>query len=352
MKLRFAVMGIRHDHVQSLVKYIKQREDCEIVAVCEENAERRHELANVDWIEVTHGNFDTMLRDVTFEAAVIGDVFGRRGKIAEKALQAGKHVLSDKPLCTGLDELSRLKEIATRQQLKIGGMFDLRGDGGMRAARKLIQAGRIGNVQTVTFHGQHALNLKIRPRWYFEPGMHGGTLNDLAIHGIDTLMWLTGIRISAIVAARCWNAKAEPYPDFKDCAQVMMKLANNGGVLGDVSYLAAEGCGRLPGDCRVYPPGWRFTIHGTKGALEAIEGKDVMLSCDGEAQPHCVKPEISFPATFLDDFIKDIEGQPAEGGLTTEQVLYSTFVALTAQQAAEMQPSDGLINIGNPGEKK
>jgi len=29
-----------------------------------------------------------------------------------------------------------------------------------------------------------------RPAWYFEPGMHGGTLNDIAIHALDFIPWV------------------------------------------------------------------------------------------------------------------------------------------------------------------
>ncbi len=76
-----------------------------------------------------------------------------------------------------------------------------------------------------------------RPAWYFEPGKHGGTLNDIGVHAIDLIPWMTGRSIVEVTAARAWNARVPQFPAFQDAGQMMLKLDNGGSVMGDVSYL-------------------------------------------------------------------------------------------------------------------
>ena len=53
-----------------------------------------------------------MLDEVECDAVGVGDYFAKRGSIAIEALKRGKHVISDKPLCTSLDELAQIRELS------------------------------------------------------------------------------------------------------------------------------------------------------------------------------------------------------------------------------------------------
>src|SRR5581483_4595745 len=116
---------------------------------------------------------------------------------------------------------------------------------------------------TIHVTAQHPLLLDKRPAWYFEPGKHGGTINDIAIHATDLIPWLTGRKLVEVVAARAWNARLPQFPHFQDAAQFMLKLDNSGGVMADVSYLAPDGINYKA------PQYWRVTCHGSDGLIEA-----------------------------------------------------------------------------------
>ena len=64
----------------------------------------------------------------------------------------------------------------------------------------------IGDLVTISFGGQHALNYKEdgsgRAAWYFEEGKHGGTLTDIAVHGIDLAQWICGCRVKNVTGAQ------------------------------------------------------------------------------------------------------------------------------------------------------
>ena len=193
-KIRIAFAGFRHGHIGDVYRRLQNRPDAEIVAACEEDAATRAALAAEGRFAITHESFEAMLSDVPCDAIAVGDYYGRRGRLLIRALESGRHVLSDKPICTRLEELDRIAALAGDGKRSVGCQLDLRDYPACRAARAAIQAGEIGEVHAVSFNGQHALAYGTRPGWYFEPGKHGGTINDIAIHAVNAVPRITGRR--------------------------------------------------------------------------------------------------------------------------------------------------------------
>lgn len=328
MSIRLSFIGFRHAHITALYRLARQRGDIEIVAACEEDAATRNALRGGD-IEITHDRYASMLRDIDFNVAACGDYYSIRAERLLQAIEAGKHVLGDKPLCARLEELGQIEQAASSRNLCVGCMLDLPDFAPYQTLHAIVRGGRIGEVHTVSFAGQHPLFYGTRPQWYFEEGKHLGTLNDIAVHGIDLIPWITGRRIVEITAARAWNAKAKMAPFFQDGAQAMFRLDNDGGVFGDVSYLNPDSHGYG------LPSYWRIAIHGTEGYAEtAINDTAVRLFRDGEAA--CEIP-VGEPRTggYLDDFLAEIAGKPNYDGLHKARVFRSTRTALLTQQAAD-----------------
>ncbi|MCK5803013.1 MAG: Gfo/Idh/MocA family oxidoreductase [Lentisphaeria bacterium] len=335
MTVKFAFVGFRHGHIDSLLAKVREDSATELVAVCEEDETSRAALV-AKGMEVTHDDFETMLADVDCDVVAIGDYYGKRGSLAIRALEAGRHVIADKPLCTDLAELKRIGELAAEKKLSVGCQLDMRGGPTRMTMRRIILSGAIGEVQTFSFSGQHPLMYGTRPDWYFEEGKHGGTINDIAIHAVDAIPWMTGREIVEVVAARAWNAKATEAPFFGDCAQLMLRLDNGGGVIGDVSYLSPDKCGY---GIRQY---WRVTVHGTKGLVEIRCGDDmVMLATDDDAEPQYIKAESDGSQSYLHDFLDEIAGRTGNVQLTTALVLRAARISLLTQKAAD----EGLTNL-------
>jgi len=331
MKLRIAFAGFRHGHIVDVYALAAGRDDVEVVAACEEHAPTRDELKAAGTVAVTHDRLERMYEEVGFDALAVGDYYGRRGELLIGALEAGRHVISDKPICTRLDELVRAAELAGRGHLVVGCQLNLRDAGNFRALRQAIGDGAIGEVHTIDFQGQHPLARGVRPGWYFEPGKHGGTINDLAIHAVDGIGWLTGREIVEVVAARAWNARVGEPDGFQDGAQMMFRLDNDGGVLGDVSYLTPESFAYK------VPCYWRFTLHGSGGLAETSSVADgVDLWSTASDAPRHLPPAEERPGGYFEDFLAEVRGQPpAPGALTTAGVLASARKTLLAQRAAD-----------------
>lgn len=329
MKLRVAFVGFRHGHILSLHRLLQTRDDVIIAAACEEDAATRASLAR-SGILVTHDDYARMLAETQCDVVACGDYFGIRGKRLVQALEAGKHILSDKPLCTRLDELAAIEHRARAKARSIGCMLDLVDLAPYRTLRRLVREGAIGEVHTVCFSGQHPLNYGSRAGWYFEEGKHGGTLNDIAIHAFDAIPWITGRGIAEITAARAWNARVTECPSFQDGAQCMLRLDNDGGAIGDVSYLAPDAAGYS------LPSYWRFLLHGADGCIEtACNASSVVLFRKDEKHAIEIPIDPARPGGYFEDFLAELGGHPNREGLHSERVLRSARIALRAQAAAD-----------------
>lgn len=329
MKHQFAFCGFRHPHIFSLLERVGADPRCEIVAVSEEDPVTRGELQSSRQIRATHDSLDQILQQSPCTVVAIGDVYAKRGAMAIAALGAGKHVISDKPICTSLEEWKRIAELSKEKGLSVGCQLDLVESGAMRRLKEVIEQKWIGSICTITIAAQHPLRFGSRAAWYFEAGQHGGTINDIGVHIFDLVPWLTGLDWITLLAAREWNAKASGATHFHDCAQIFATLANGASCFADMSYLAPD---QLGYELSQY---WRVTVHGTAGMAEAsYQGPHITVVADSDAAAREI-PAVTDPAAgYLQDFLGEIAGTPARAGVTTARVLGATRHALEAREAA------------------
>jgi predicted dehydrogenase len=325
--IRMAFAGFRHGHIYALYKLAERSHDIVITAACEEDGISREAAERTVGVKFTHKNHTDMLNDksIGIDVVAIGDYFGRRGAIAIAALRSGRHVYSDKPLCTSLTELDQIEKLSRDRDLKVGLMLDMRYNKAVQPVRGIIKEGKLGEVHNIFFGGQHPLLYGSRPGWYFEDGKHGGTINDIAVHGIDLIGYLTGLSLKRVIGARSWNAYAKETPAFKDCAQFMIELTNGAGLMADVSYSAPDSSGYG------LPFYWRFTIWGTKGVLEFCNSsKEIVIALNGRSGVETVTVPDTDTGNCLDVFLDELEGRTTD--IDTASVIKASRDTLLIQQ--------------------
>ena len=332
--MKVAVCGFRHGHMGSIVKAVRAHPELEVVAVAEEHPEACRDLLEAGEVEVTHGGLDAMLAEVEFDILAIGDVFARRGSHAIKGLEAGKHILGDKPLCTRLHELDKIRSLAREKGLSVIVALTLRYVDSWRTARRLLHEGVIGDVVTVAMFGHHGLSYRAgRPDWYFEPGLQGGTINDIMIHGIDGIGWLTGHPVVEVLAARAWNAEIPEVPFFQDAAQAFLRLANGAGVIADCSYKAPKG----------HAAPWVLRFWATGGYMELDSNGGLLVRRPNEPEER-ITPDEGPAGSLAEDLVAEIKGDDShEATLTTAGGLESTGKTLRIQAAADS--GEGFVAV-------
>ena len=324
--MKVAISGCKHGHICSIAKACADHPELEVVAMAEDQPDKYAGYVKNMPVGVTHSNLDDMLAEVDFDILSVGDAYGLRGEQVVKAMRAGKHIMGDKPLCTSMSQMREIRALAAEKNLAVIVAFTLRYAPHMITGRKLLLDGAIGEVATATVFGHHPLSYKAgRPDWYFEQGMHGGTITDIMCHTVDSLKWLTGHAVVESIAARVWNQGLPEVPWFQDGAMAMLRLENGAGVLSDVSYKAPATHGFS----------WAFHFWGTKGYLLVDPKRGCTLRVND-------KPEETFtdgeaPATnFVDDLVAEIKGDASAPGLiTTAESLDSSEKTLLIQAAAD-----------------
>lgn len=320
--MNIAFAGFRHIHIFGLYEKALAEQDVTIVGCYEEDATERKLVEESKGIVFTYNTYEEILNDESVEAVAIGDYYGKRGKMVIEALKHGKHVICDKPICTDLVELEEIDRLSSEKNLEVCCMLDLRYMAQVSKVKEIIEKGELGEIHNVSFTGQHPLDYGTRPGWYFEEGKHGGTLNDIAIHGIDLVRFLTGKNLTKVNCAKTWNAFADKEPAFKDCGQFMAEMENMS-IMADVSYAAPQ-CGFS------MPTYWDFYFWGSKGMLNfKLNEKTIHVYTDKEEILECQAIECDYLRAFMDE-VKGIKTI-----MNTKDILESQRQVLKIQKMAE-----------------
>jgi predicted dehydrogenase len=271
---------------------------------------------------------------VEFDALLTGDYFARRGTHIIKALRAGKHVHSDKPMCTRMEELREIARLSREKSLFVTAALTMRYLPVFATVRRMVRDGGIGEFCNGYSFGVHGLAYRSgRPMWFFEEGKQQGTINDLLVHGIDMIRWCSGRELVKVIAGTVRNMSLPEVPWFQDSAQAFYELDNGGKYFGDCSYLATLRC----------PSHWVFEVWGTAGRLHFDSGGDLVYHKAGKG-PVSVKVDRGLVpvANCVEDWAGHILSG-AEPVLSREDSLQATAAALAAQEAAESGARDLTI---------
>ena len=174
---------------------------------------------------------------------------------AEAALDAGKHVVLEKPLCFTLAEADRLCAAASRHQRVLGYAENLCFAPLFRRARELVRSGALGRVlwaRQVEKHGG-----PYSP-WFFDAAeAGGGALMDMGCHGIEALRFALDRPAVRAVSAELRTVLHGAKTELDDDAVVRLELAD-GAVLVSESSWAVQGGMQSS-----------LEIHGSEGRLLA-----------------------------------------------------------------------------------
>ena len=185
---------------------------------------------------------EVVLPDAEVNAVVITTRHNLHGPMAIAALEAGKHVFVEKPLCLTREEMAALEESLAREMTRKG-----QGDGDERRSNPTLTVGfnrrfspLAQKMKTLLGQAPSPINVVatmnagfIPPNvWVHDLAVGGGRIVGEACHFIDFITFLTGSLVSEV----CMSALGTNPPVNTDTASILLKYEN--GSLGVVNYFS------------------------------------------------------------------------------------------------------------------
>ena len=266
----------------------------------------------------------------------------------KQALEAGKHVVCEKPLATTSEQSAELLELAERSGLVHCTNFNIRFYPQVQQARSLVQVGAIGSVWNA--HGGYLQDWLLLPtdwNWRLEPEKGGElrAVGDIGSHWLDLLQFVTGMRVEELLAdlATAIPVRRRPAREIEtfasaddveredarmhteDLAHILLRF--EGDVRGSlvVSQVSAGRRNSL-----------RFELDGSKGALAWDSERHEELWLGHRGKPNEIL--LRDPSLFLPEATHrtHLPAGHAEGfGDTFKELYRAVYAAVAAGQPPE-----------------
>jgi predicted dehydrogenase len=174
----------------NIVRNVHERPEFRLMGLCETDSARAEDFKRRNPDVPVESDLDALLLDPRVQAVAIATPPRTHYDLARRALQAGKHVLVEKPLATSVAEAEEMIELATRHDriLMPGHTFVY--SPSVNKVRDLINSGELGDVYFIT---SSRMNLGLYQR--------DGVISDLAPHDLSILLYWLDRPVTQIAAA-------------------------------------------------------------------------------------------------------------------------------------------------------
>jgi scyllo-inositol 2-dehydrogenase (NADP+) len=194
-------------------------------------------------------NLEEVLKDDTIELVIINTPHDTHFTLASKVLDAGKHVIIEKPFATTAKEGEQLMALAASKKLVLSIFQNRRWDGDFMTVQQVIKSMVLGQLVEYEAHYDRYRPKVDTATWKELPGEGSGSIYNLGPHMIDQALVLFGMpkEISARLLIQRPGGVSEDFYDIRmmyDTLHVILKS----------SYLVRE-------------PGPRYILHGVNGSF-------------------------------------------------------------------------------------
>lgn len=239
-----------------------------------------------------HDDLELLLSETRPDAAVILAPHPLHAKVTIQLLDAGVHVLVEKPIAVRTSEADAMIEAARRNGRKLAVNFQHRARGEMRTLARLVEEGQLGRIQAV-----HMVAAWPRTKFYYNTGAWrgtwrgegGGVLMNQAPHNLDLWCFMFGLPKRVFAWTRNLMHDIEP----EDTVHAICEWQD--GALGSLHISTAE-AGRAE----------TLEVVGTKGSVVVSDRKLTFRS---------LKEDFAVTAQTSAEAIPVITAEPSETAL-------------------------------------
>ena len=284
-------------------------------------------------IEHVYDSYDALLTDPAIDAVYVPLPNHLHHPWTIKALQAGKHVLCEKPLACNAREAQEMSEEASKAGLWLMEAFMFRFHPRSRRIQRMVEEGQIGEPCSVRssfcFHiGEERLSACDSPRMRLEMG--GGALLDVGCYGVSVARWLLGAEPTRLQGQAIYHSSGVDVHFsgtlcFADRQLAIVEASFVSALQQTYSVVGTEAAIELPHDAFIpWEKDARFTLRGRDqeiGQEQTIPGVDeyrLMVEHFSEAVLRQTAPTFSPEESVRNMRVLDGLARAARTGRTIE----------------------------------
>lgn len=228
--IKFAIVGcgrIAQRHAEHIVKRGK------LIAVCDNQKEKADILAQKYNANAFYTIEDLLQNQKDIEVVAICSPNGLHAEHSIKALNAGFHVLCEKPMALNPHDCGEMIKVGEKTNKRLFSIKQNRFNPPVEAVKKVLEEGRLGKIYSVQLSCFWNRNPDYyNNSWKGTMDLDGGTLYTQFSHFIDLLYWLIGDvkNVQAIVS----NYAHQGIIEFEDTGVVILEFYN--GAIGTINY--------------------------------------------------------------------------------------------------------------------
>lgn len=312
-------LGVGERHIAGF----RRHPAVDVVALCDINADVRARARQSYPDMALLDDADALIDDDRIDIVSIASYDDVHFSQVQRALNRGKHVFVEKPLCLRIDEFQTIKKLlADNPSLRLSSNLVLRASPRFKYLRTLILNGDLGRVFNIEGDYLYGRLEKLTAGWRGSIPDYSVTLGG-AIHLIDLILWLTGDRVTEVTAVGNGIASSGSGFRGRDIATALLQFES--GLIGTVS--ANFGC--------VYPHFHRLIVYGTDGTFENGQGAGLLWrSRDPAAAPEAITA--AYPGVdkgdLIPSFVDAVLGNGA-AAVTEQDVLSAMAVGLAIDKS-------------------
>ncbi|MEA3404099.1 MAG: Gfo/Idh/MocA family oxidoreductase [Armatimonadota bacterium] len=286
-----SAFGMGHHHCESARKTKGMR----LVGVCEPDEERREVAAETEGVP-TYEDMDEVVADDDVDMVVLVVPHDVHAPLAIQAMEAGKHVMTEKPMCVTTEEADDMIAASEENDVVLTVYHNRRWDPDFVTVRHLIDDGCLGEVFMVecAISGHRPLR-----GWRRREKHGGGQIRDWGAHVLDQMCLIAGApatRVFADFEHRVWTE----IMDVPTHSQLMIEFAS--GMWAEATFSNIS-----------FAPKPRWRVSGEKGGLLKQSGGGGMVSLYHEIGGQASVSEVSCLEPDLSELYQNVADHIAEG---------------------------------------
>jgi len=172
--------------------------NAQLVGISDTNLALAQKVGSELGVNNTYSDYRQMLRDDNAEAVVIATPSFTKPELVTVALEMGKNVYCEKPLCVNLDDADKLVQAAEKSGVVFQMGFQRRFDPSLMRARETVSSGKLGRILLITSKTRDPPGSIAA--WEDDPKLSGGIFNDTCSHDFDILRWISGSEMKTVFA--------------------------------------------------------------------------------------------------------------------------------------------------------